>query len=177
MLRFTIPVLSTAILLIFAALLFPAWLNPAQTPDAFAPFDMLAPGQPVDALRDYACSSVYGYEYYWNGGQSVCQINIPDGPIYCVTVIYQGDTISSIWFHTRGLHMADVAKRWGRPDNLYVGNLFYIARWESGVYATAITSGWFTLNSPVNFISVTHIPQTSIVEQPVSPAAVFANAA
>jgi hypothetical protein len=158
MLRLTIPTLLTAILLIFAALLIPGWINPHQAPDAFAPFDALAPGEPVSALGNYACSTVYGYDY-WTSGQSFCQINVPDGPIHRVTVVYQSDTIQTIWFHTRRLHMADVAYRWGRPNDLFVGRLFYVAHWEMGVYATAVTRGWFTLNSPVSFISVTHVPQ------------------
>ena len=172
MIRLTIWTLFTANLLIFGALLVPGWINPHEIPDAFATFDALTPGQPVSALHDYSCHYIYAYDY-WTSGQSYCQISIPDGLIRSVTVIFKGDTISTIWFHTRDMHMVDVVNRWGRPDDLYVSKLFYIARWENGVYATAVTSGWFTLNAKVSFVSISQLPEMTTTEERSITASAF----
>ncbi len=163
--RLAIWTLFTTTVLVFAALLIPGWLNPHKIPDAFAPYDSITPGQPVSALNDYPCNYIYGYDY-WTSGQSYCQITIPDGVIRSVTAIYKNDIIETLWFHTRGMHMADVAYRWGRPDILRVSRLFYIAEWDSGIYATATTPGRFTLNSPVTFIALTRVPEISVMEPP-----------
>jgi hypothetical protein len=168
MIRLTFSTLLAANVLIFAALLIPGWLNPRELPDAFAPYDPLAPGQPTSVLNDYACNSIYAYDY-WASGQSYCQITVTDALIRSVTVIYRDNVINTVWIHPREMRMADVVYRWGRPDDLFVSKLFYIARWESGVYATATTPGRFTLKSPVSFISVTGVPRLAIAESGDAP--------
>ena len=119
--------------------------------DPFQPYTAIAPGQPVPVLEGYTCGTVDDDQAQ---SQNYCYIQPEEGPIASVTIFIEGQKVSAVWYKVRDLRMGDVARHWGRPKTVYVGSSSYVARWEHGMSATAPTSGWVTLQTPVQFITL-----------------------
>lgn len=153
--RYTICALIGAcfIFTVLTALALVNLTRPPDYEDPFAPFDRFAPGQPTAALAWGVCDTKYYVDDMVEGG-FFCNIQPKDGPFRSITVAADGDRIAVVWFSASGLRVGDLVYRWGRPNTVQYLRHQATLRWTDGVYAVVRTRGWYTLQSPIDFVLV-----------------------
>ena len=141
------------ILLTLVALTTVNGLRPAEYYDPFKAFDEIAPGQPLSVLAWGVCDSKYYLDDEFDRN-FFCYVHSDKGPFESITVTADDAEISVICFRANGLQVGDLVYRWGRPDSVQHTRRHYTLRWHNGIYATADASGWYTMESPVDFVLV-----------------------
>lgn len=142
-------------LVTLAALMLVTGTRPSAYNDPFDAFENIAPGQPLSVLNPTVCMSRYYFDDAFEGG-FYCQVRLShgDSPFESIIVTADNSAITVIAFNATDLQVGDLVYRWGRPDSVQRTQQHYTLRWRSGIYATAPEAGWYTLESPVDFVLV-----------------------
>jgi hypothetical protein len=135
--------------------------RPSEYVDPFTPFDNIAPGQPTSTLAWGICNAKYYFGDVANGG-FLCAIEPKQGPFSAINVTAQDEEIFVVSFYPNDLQVGDLVYRWGRPDSVRHARRGYTLTWNAGVYATVRTRSWYTLASPVDYVSVRKLPASPI---------------
>jgi hypothetical protein len=129
-----------------------AWGQPANDP--LSPYDSLMPGNTLDSLQGYDCR-VSSFSPELSGPHFYCQFEPEDDKAVLSIMITGGNQqISGLWLHTRGVQMADLVKRWGRPTSVRSVAGTYLVWWGKAVYAVVHTPGWLTYQAAVRYVSL-----------------------
>lgn len=128
-------------------------LNAHVYDDPFLPYAAIQPGQPRAALEGYKCTYLLPDEVL-PSNWSYCQIQPESGPVLLISVIVKNQRIYRLTFQLEGVQIGHVARHWGRPDQVKQQHRYYAAYWDAGIYATATSRGWFTLQSPIQLVSI-----------------------
>jgi hypothetical protein len=151
--RYAIAASLATVLCIAALIIRGAFPQEPVYADPFEPYEHLMPGEPFKELEGYSCAPMQEYDMALRTSV-YCYFQPIDGPIISITVLTESDVIISVWYRLHGLRMGDITRRWGRPQNIWTDKNFYTARWEQGVSASAPLKGWYTLQAPVRFVTV-----------------------
>jgi len=126
-------------------------------PDPFAPYEAIAPGQPVGALQSYYCR---WQEQMMKFMMVYCEIAPHEGPFGKVMVFasLREAEIQQLTFVAHELYLGDLMLHWGYP---YVVETYrrdsFIVRWRGGIYAYIApvrANGQYSYQSPVYSVSV-----------------------
>jgi hypothetical protein len=122
--------------------------------DPFAPYSSIMPGNTLASLREYDCQ-LTSFSPEMSGPHFYCQFE-PEDDVAVLSIMITGRDrqISGLWFHTRGVEMADLVKRWGRPTSIRPIGGMYLVWWGKSVYAVVHTRGWLTYQSSVRYVSL-----------------------
>jgi hypothetical protein len=111
--------------------------------DPFVPYQSIMPGQPPDALKQFACDSYRDEE-----ATTHCIFSLTDGPFDSVHVAYD-KTIKSVRFmvHPGSLHLSDLLGYWGNFKKLRslipkFRTGFVNIDWDNQNYAIVIARGY-----------------------------------
>jgi hypothetical protein len=155
MLRYVFPILVGLVFFLVIGVVTAAAFALGQPPrDPFSPYASILPGKALTSLREYDCQLSSFYPEM-SGPHFYCQVE-PDNDEAVLSIMITGHNrqISGLWFHTHGVEMADLVKRWGRPTSIKAIGGMYLVWWGKSVYAVVHTPGWLTYQSSVRYVSL-----------------------
>jgi hypothetical protein len=118
-----VAVLSAALLAVLASMVV---AFPGGYPDPFAPYALLVPGESRAILASYPCQPQWVPASL---GMSVCHIDLGSENFSGVTVYTQNGTVQRVEFGIERLQVVDLARSWGRPDEIKRSRRQYILVW------------------------------------------------
>jgi hypothetical protein len=105
-----------------AAVLVGAWLaHPGESPDPFAPYEAMMPGQSTVVLRNHPCESKIRSAY---NEMLYCETFPTNSPFASVSASIQDGRYILTEFDATNLSVGDIVRRWGRPDRVWRSNQY-----------------------------------------------------
>jgi hypothetical protein len=116
-----------------------------------APFEGIKPGYPESVLTGYACRTKATAPNY--GEMQTCEITPDDPLIQSIQVSTYDGMIQGVFFSLNDLPYGYLKLRWGNPEFVQVHKQFFVAKWQSGLYARGPLTGDFSYTAPVYKLS------------------------
>jgi hypothetical protein len=113
-------------------------------------YEEIQPGNPATILENYGCHTSTAASF---SEMQSCQITPHESAIQYIQVSINHEIIQSVLFSINGLSLGLLSLRWGRPAFVRVNEGFFVARWESGMYARGHLNGEFSYATPVQILS------------------------
>jgi hypothetical protein len=108
-------------------------LFPGGSPDPFAPYEVIMPGESARALDMFACIQDYPPS---SQGTYVCRGPSGDELIFSrIQVLVLDGTVKQITFYGESLQVVDLIHHFGQPESITLEKRHYVLTWDDGTYA------------------------------------------
>jgi len=129
-----------------------AALLPAESIDAFAPYQAVMPGQSDAMTEQYPCRR---YDVPDVQLTFTCVLLPTDGAFRQVNIfVYEGEIVG-MNFRPRNMRVVELVWRWGYPDKIAKLSDKYVIEWNHPISAIIESRPHFSLQAAVSLIRVT----------------------
>jgi hypothetical protein len=126
------------------------------TPDIFADYQAIMPGQPDAALAQYPCEMVDVSQYETTATDKVVCMLTPDEDLFHRVMIFAAEgEITGINLYVANLRMMDLIWKWGKPDRVYKQGHRYHLQWGDTIHVIGETGRHYSPQALVRLISIT----------------------
>ncbi|MBZ0303220.1 MAG: hypothetical protein K8J31_25970 [Anaerolineae bacterium] len=147
------------VLAIGLALVVGAMGQRVQPSNPFAAYLPILPDQPLEALKDYPCTTAFSaYPFGDYSGEIYCQLRPEDGVFGLIAVYGKQGAVRSVAFGVENLRLGDVVQFWGEPNEIRIRKHYFSLRWGNYLYASGNSSGRFGYWSPIRYLMVMSPP-------------------